>query len=328
LRTDVGTITQTDLGYTGQRNLDAQGASFSLGLLDYRARMYSSYITHFNQPDPIVPDPYNPQSFNRYAYALNNPLRYNDPSGHETCRDDYYWDGHCHSESAFISKSLKEDYKWNLLGTWTLEEMRAIIQAAYDIQLYINSVIGIGLDWMNKYLGGVNITHVDQNSSRYAPRDRDSALPALLSGTGAQTVFLRQDWLTYNGVGQGPRWLTHELGHVWDMHTGVLFTGGIYGGVADQMNGAMGGNIMSNPFACRYCGGSGAGNNDPFMGKGGYSYGNNSSADYLAEVFALSVYPDSTDPVPGAAQIWMVSKIQSEGIGLVFPIGYNYSIDH
>ncbi len=30
----------------------------------------------------MILSPANPQSLNRYAYALNNPLRYNDPSGH------------------------------------------------------------------------------------------------------------------------------------------------------------------------------------------------------------------------------------------------------
>ncbi len=29
-----------------------------------------------------MPEPGNPQTLNRYSYALNNPLRYNDPSGH------------------------------------------------------------------------------------------------------------------------------------------------------------------------------------------------------------------------------------------------------
>ena len=33
-------------------------------------------------PDTYVPDPLDPQALNRYAYALNNPLRYNDPTGH------------------------------------------------------------------------------------------------------------------------------------------------------------------------------------------------------------------------------------------------------
>jgi site-specific recombinase XerC len=29
-----------------------------------------------------VPHPANPQSFNRYSYCLNNPLKYVDPCGH------------------------------------------------------------------------------------------------------------------------------------------------------------------------------------------------------------------------------------------------------
>ncbi|WP_156161252.1 hypothetical protein [Methanosarcina sp. 1.H.A.2.2] len=30
----------------------------------------------------MLPDPYNPQALNRYSYALNNPVKYTDPSGH------------------------------------------------------------------------------------------------------------------------------------------------------------------------------------------------------------------------------------------------------
>ena len=43
-------------------------------------------LGRFSQPDPIVPEPGNPQSLNRYAYARNNPLKYTDPTGHmEIC---------------------------------------------------------------------------------------------------------------------------------------------------------------------------------------------------------------------------------------------------
>jgi len=53
-----------------------------MGLMDYNARFYDPYLNHFAQPDSIVPDPLNPQAWNRYSYALNNPIRYNDPTGH------------------------------------------------------------------------------------------------------------------------------------------------------------------------------------------------------------------------------------------------------
>ena len=48
----------------------------------YNARYYDPYLNRFISPDTIIPDPANPQSFNRYAYVLNNPLKYTDPTGH------------------------------------------------------------------------------------------------------------------------------------------------------------------------------------------------------------------------------------------------------
>ncbi len=44
--------------------------------------MGSSYINHFLQPDTLVPNIQNPQTWNRYSYAANNPILYNDPDGH------------------------------------------------------------------------------------------------------------------------------------------------------------------------------------------------------------------------------------------------------
>ncbi|MBI4786262.1 MAG: hypothetical protein HY782_04360 [Chloroflexi bacterium] len=41
----------------------------------------------FIQPDPLIPNLYNPQSLNRYSYARNNPLRYNDPTGYAEIGD-------------------------------------------------------------------------------------------------------------------------------------------------------------------------------------------------------------------------------------------------
>ncbi|MGB9873270.1 MAG: RHS repeat-associated core domain-containing protein, partial [Anaerolineae bacterium] len=66
----------TDRRYTGQRWDSA------LGLYDYQARFYHPVLGRFLQPDPLVPEPGNPQALNRYAYVRNNPLKYTDPSGH------------------------------------------------------------------------------------------------------------------------------------------------------------------------------------------------------------------------------------------------------
>ena len=49
---------------------------------NYDARLYDPEIGRFITPDSIIPDYSNPQYLNRYAYALNNPLKYIDSTGH------------------------------------------------------------------------------------------------------------------------------------------------------------------------------------------------------------------------------------------------------
>ena len=64
-----------DRGYTGHEHID------ELGLIDMNGRMYDPILGRFISVDPYIQDPYNPQNFNRYAYCLNNPVKYTDPSG-------------------------------------------------------------------------------------------------------------------------------------------------------------------------------------------------------------------------------------------------------
>jgi RHS repeat-associated protein len=66
----------SDYTFTGQR------AERSFGLMDYNARYYDPYLGRFISADSIVPNPLNPQLFNRYSYSGNNPVRFNDPDGH------------------------------------------------------------------------------------------------------------------------------------------------------------------------------------------------------------------------------------------------------
>jgi len=69
-------ITQTDRGFTGQQSLSA------VGLVDFNARWVDASLGMFASPDSLIPNLFNPQALNRYAYVANNPLRYTDPTGH------------------------------------------------------------------------------------------------------------------------------------------------------------------------------------------------------------------------------------------------------
>ena len=62
-------------GYTGHEHLP------EFGLVNMNARLYDPALGRFLNPDPEVQLPDNTQSYNRYTYCLNNPLRYADPTG-------------------------------------------------------------------------------------------------------------------------------------------------------------------------------------------------------------------------------------------------------
>ena len=67
---------EMERGYTGHEHLD------TVGLIHMNGRIYDQHLGRFISADPFVQDPTNTQSFNRYSYVLNNPLRYTDPTGY------------------------------------------------------------------------------------------------------------------------------------------------------------------------------------------------------------------------------------------------------
>jgi RHS repeat-associated protein len=70
----------TSFKYTGQRQAEA-------GLYYYNARWYDPLTGRFIQADSIIPAPSNPLAWDRYAYGMNSPINYTDPSGHKACED-------------------------------------------------------------------------------------------------------------------------------------------------------------------------------------------------------------------------------------------------
>ncbi len=64
-------------GYTGHKMLDRTG------FIHMNGRAYDPVLGRFLSPDPLVQAPGNSQSWNRYSYVFNNPMKYTDPSGYE-----------------------------------------------------------------------------------------------------------------------------------------------------------------------------------------------------------------------------------------------------
>ena len=83
--------------------------------MDYfGARYYSGAQGRFSSPDPLLNSgrPWTPQSWNRYAYALNNPLKFVDPTGlydlDNTCGDN---DKKCNKNFAKHAKQLDKEVR-------------------------------------------------------------------------------------------------------------------------------------------------------------------------------------------------------------------------
>lgn len=74
--------TQSSSVFPVSRRFTGQDLDDDTGLYYYNFRYYDPQLGRFTQPDNIIADFGDPQSYNRYTYVRNNPLRYTDPTGH------------------------------------------------------------------------------------------------------------------------------------------------------------------------------------------------------------------------------------------------------
>jgi RHS repeat-associated protein len=81
-------VLPTRYTFTGQYSYVGDAATGlgnnGFGLMFYNARWLDNSIGRFTQPDTAVAG--GVQGYDRYAYVSNNPVRYNDPTGHD-CSD-------------------------------------------------------------------------------------------------------------------------------------------------------------------------------------------------------------------------------------------------
>jgi RHS repeat-associated protein len=72
---DTRTSLLVNRGYTMHEHLDM------FGIINMNGRVYDPLTAMFFSPDPYIQAPDNWLNFNRYAYCLNNPFKYTDPTG-------------------------------------------------------------------------------------------------------------------------------------------------------------------------------------------------------------------------------------------------------
>ena len=99
-------------GYTSHEHLPW------FGLINMNARLYDPVLGRFLSPDPFVQAPDLSQSFNRYAYAMNNPFRYTDKSGEFFIIDDWILGGikGLFNGDGFLKSANK--HAWNSIKIW------------------------------------------------------------------------------------------------------------------------------------------------------------------------------------------------------------------
>jgi RHS repeat-associated protein len=199
--------------YTGHAHND------DLGLVYMNARYYISSIGRFASADTLVPDPMNPQQFNRYTYTLNNPLRFTDSTGHCAEYDDECWEYlefyFCHG----LGCSGPDGWQQWIIAVgdsiWTIAELAIVRQA---LQSTRSTLEVLELNWI-AILGGdlvfrktENLGYLGQYMGRSEGRNEIQ-----LGG-----FYVGSSYFNLDSEHNAFRIVLHEIGHAVDYLNGDL----------------------------------------------------------------------------------------------------------
>lgn len=187
----------SDRGYTGHR-MNNTGTD-DLELIYMNARYYVPEVGRFASPDTIVPDPSNPQSYNRYSYSYNDPVNHTDPTGHDPawCNDPY--DGGGGSECGSL---VTYSVAYGAGVQWSYEEMLAVMYGAHMMNY---KFMRYGYSFKGVYGGSVDFkkTGISADNLGEAVSKRKISVNEV-SGVGITSETA------------GSMWAAHELGHAFN----------------------------------------------------------------------------------------------------------------
>ena len=168
----------------------------------------TSYLNHFASADTIVPDPTNPQAYNRYSYVYNNPIRFNDPSGHcgaDTGDDADDLTEECERIESELETKYGIDISYGLTQRlqWTHEEMILLEKSIQNMAAKMDDM---------SFLDGLTIKRRRWRESSWQGYD------ATYDQGDNQIDFYNN---TFNDSDDTAQWIIlHEMGHAFDNHIG------------------------------------------------------------------------------------------------------------
>jgi len=183
--------------YTG-KELDAD-----TGLVYFGARWYDPSIGQFLSVDPVGVIPGNRFSYNRYAYANNNPQKYIDPDGEFA---QLIWGGLAGAafdvalQGIAIASGTQDEFSWGQLGTSTL--------------------VGAGTGGLSVATKAVSIKRaVDARKATKKVDGPDFIVSRNGTATHASQSELKKSLQGAGAQSKGPTSQTSEVGEIFEMNT-------------------------------------------------------------------------------------------------------------
>lgn len=198
----------------------------------FHARQYASRTGRFSRVDPIYSGLFEPQRWNRYAYSLNNSVRYQDPTGLDPINPCWPYDG-CQS-APYID--VEADF-WQgfqpmppVYGELPLNGWLAQHDARYAERQAARAARGTGDDGSNDGGGKGGPGGGNPGDPKDDPPGTDG--PTTLGCLARGAVVGAVGALAVGGLAIGAA----SVGVPAAVVTGVLFVGGVIGGASTVYN--------------------------------------------------------------------------------------------
>ena len=228
-------------------NLPGKENRWRLGFTTTRHAGSTARLGRFVSADSMIPEPGNPLAWDRYLYALGNPLKYTDPSGHEVCDEE----GNCLDGGKYrkVNGQTQVDWWAKIYGikfskNWTNQNKISVLSTVIRVGYKFADTLNNGMTAWGAFRGvyGTLTFALSSETQEYWAQ----------YGGGTITYYAgAQQWATLTA---------HELGHAFNARIAnnsgttpynTLFNQGIWLDDGRQLAGYMRGHTVSGTgFTC------------------------------------------------------------------------------